>query len=88
MVEFRKSWIAAQWKGRFMSLLRMKFCGMCHSVTERYSVPVTAGAATPLGLQATRRYRPAPQSLVEDLLGKGTLVLPVIDMASAKVEAK
>ncbi len=55
------------------------------SLTESYKVPVPADASLPLTMQATRRYRPAPQPLVDDLLGKGTLVLPVIDMANTKM---
>lgn len=56
------------------------------SVTENYSVPLPAGTSMPLTIKATLRYRSAPQDLVDDLMGKGTLELPVIDMVSATTQ--
>lgn len=58
------------------------------SVTENYSVPLPAGASMPLTVKATLRYRTAPQDLVDALMEKGTLALPIIDMASATAQAQ
>jgi mono/diheme cytochrome c family protein len=58
------------------------------SLTEKYGIPVPADAALPLTVQATLRYRTAPQPLVDDLLGRDELAIPVIDMASARAEVR
>ena len=54
------------------------------TVTDSYSIPLPEGVALPLTIKATLHYRTAPQSLVDELLGDETFVLPVIDMVTAE----
>ena len=51
---------------------------------EEYSFVVPADAAGPLSYHAEMRYRSAPQSVVNDLLGKDAPKLPVFDMGEAE----
>lgn len=56
------------------------------SSTEKYSIPVPAGTAMPLTVNATLRYRTASQSLVNELFGADAMQIPAIDMTSAMAE--
>lgn len=56
------------------------------SATEKYSVPVPAGAAMPLMVNATLHYRTASQSVVNELMGADAIEIPIIDMVSANAE--
>ncbi len=55
-------------------------------VEERYEVRVPAGAKGPLAVEATLRYRAAPQEELDRLFGKGRFALRIVDMASARGE--
>ena len=52
--------------------------------TEVYSFVIPADATGPLSFHAEMRYRSAPQSVVNDLLGKDAPTLPVFDMGEAQ----
>ncbi len=58
------------------------------SVTESYNFAVPANAEYPLIVEAKLRYRSAPQYLIDELFGKGNIVLPIVDMVSARAEIK
>jgi hypothetical protein len=51
---------------------------------ERYEVRVPEGAKGPLAVEATLRYRAAPQEVLDQLFGKGRFALRIVDMASAQ----
>jgi len=53
------------------------------TVTERYAVPLPAGARGPLEVRAVLRYRSAPQEVLDELFGRGKLPLRIVDMAEA-----
>ncbi len=53
-------------------------------MTEVYSFVVPEDAAAPLHYHIEMRYRSAPQSLVNDLLGKDAPKLPIFDMGEAE----
>lgn len=58
------------------------------SATERYVVRVPADAVFPLRVKAYLKYRSARQSLVDELFGRGTVVLPIINMAQSVADIK
>jgi hypothetical protein len=57
------------------------------TVREKWEVRVPAGAEGPLAVEATLRYRAAPQEVMDGLFGKGRFDLRIVDMASARAEA-
>lgn len=58
------------------------------SKVETYSVPVPAGAKRPFRVVATLKYRGAPQELVDELLGKYKLIVPIVEMTKAQTLVK
>lgn len=52
------------------------------TVNEDYIAPIPADAVLPLTIKVTLRYRSAPQTVVDELLGDSAPTLPIIDMAS------
>jgi len=58
------------------------------SITEKYTITLPNEFSLPVTAEATLRYRSAPQQLVDQILGAGSLEIPVIDMASAQVEIR
>jgi len=53
-------------------------------VEERYEVKVPERAKGPLTVEATLRYRAAPQEVLDQLFGKGRFALRIVEMASAQ----
>ncbi|ABE53228.1 multiheme c-type cytochrome [Methanococcoides burtonii] len=53
------------------------------TAVESHSFVMPEGAADPILVEAKLLYRSAPQSIVDELFGKGTHEVPVIDMAKA-----
>jgi hypothetical protein len=53
---------------------------------EKYRVDVPADAKAPLRLSAVLRYRSAPQDVLDELFGKGKLVVDVVDMTEAEAD--
>jgi len=53
------------------------------AVHEKWDVTVPANAKGPLAVEATLRYRAAPQEVLDRLFGKGRFDLRIVDMASA-----
>jgi hypothetical protein len=56
------------------------------SSTEEYKIKIPGDASGPLTLTSKLRYRSAPQSIVDELLGSETFVLPITDMASTSLQ--
>ncbi len=54
------------------------------SATEEYLFTIPIGATLPLNVEATLKYRSAPQHLVDELFGKDKVVPLVIDMVTEK----
>jgi hypothetical protein len=53
------------------------------TVGESYGFDVPADVALPLTVNVTLKYRSAPQTVVDELLGDDAPTLPIIDMTSA-----
>ncbi|RJQ43780.1 MAG: cytochrome c family protein [Gaiellales bacterium] len=53
------------------------------TVSETYAIHVPDDAVAPLTVKATLRYRSAPQTVIEELLGDGAPTLPIIEMVTA-----
>ena len=51
---------------------------------ETYVVPLPGGVRGPLAARAVLRYRSAPQEVLDELFGKGRLVVRNVDMAEAE----
>ena len=56
------------------------------SSTTDYTFLVPVGVKGPLKVRATLRYRSYPQSLANQLLGKDTITLPIVDMVQKEME--
>ena len=56
------------------------------SDVARYTFMVPAETALPLKVKATLRYRSAPQTYVDEVMGDSAFQLPIIDMAVAQAD--
>ena len=56
------------------------------SSTTDYTFLVPVGIKGPLKVSATLRYRSYPQSLANQLLGKDSITLPIVDMVQKEME--
>jgi len=54
------------------------------AVHEQWEIQVPAGTKGPILVEATLRYRAAPQDVMDRLFGKGRFHLRIVDMAKAK----
>jgi len=71
---------------RAATMAKEKLLPPKETVRERYEVRVPAGAEGPLKVEATLRYRAAPQEVLDEIFGKGRFDLKIVDMASARAE--
>jgi len=51
--------------------------------TEAYNINLPQDVIGPIGIEVRLRYRSAPQDLIDELLGKDRIELPIVDMAKA-----
>jgi hypothetical protein len=69
---------------RAVRIVQEKLIPAGETLRERYNVPIPAGTAGPLRVQARLRYRSAPQEVLDDLFGPGRFDLEIVDMATAE----
>jgi hypothetical protein len=58
------------------------------TVTEHYSFRVPKATEGPLNVSATLRYRAAPQNVMDELFGKGSFDIKVVDMTQTNGEIR
>ncbi len=56
------------------------------TVTEKYFFEVPVGIQLPLTIEVILKYRSAPQHLIDELFGKKKIILPIIEMTTAKAQ--
>jgi len=70
------------------SILSDNRIGPKSSVVEKHSFSMPQNASNPISVKAVLHYRSASQEHIDDLFGKGTYSVPVIDMAAYPEEEK
>ncbi|HIH75440.1 MAG TPA: cytochrome c family protein [Methanosarcina sp.] len=70
------------------SILSDNRIGPKESVVENHSFVMPENASSPISTRVIFHYRSAPQEHINELFGKGTYTVPVIDMATYPEEEK
>ena len=71
-----------------VKMVKEKLIGPKETVLESYALLIPADAKGPLQVEATLRYRSAPQEVMDRLFGKGKFPIRTIDMARAQGRLK
>ena len=66
-----------------VKMVKEKLIGPKETVLESYRLSIPADAKGPLRIEATLRYRSAPQDVMDRLFGKGKFPIRTIDMVTA-----
>jgi hypothetical protein len=69
---------------RAHTMIREKLIGPKETKRETYAASVPQDAKGPLTVRAVLRYRSAPQEVLDELFGKGTFPLEIVDMAKCE----
>ena len=69
---------------RAVKMVKEKLILPKQTVTENYAFNVPKNSVGPLTITAKLRYRAAPQNVMDDLFGKGSFKIAVVDMTQTE----